>query len=332
MPPRNPTALGLGLFALMLAGTTGACQMTGPSDDQPETTKMELPDWRAMWDFQDPVSSEGRFRGALEVGRAACEEEYELIVTTQLARTLGLQGDFAGAHEALDDVEPRLEGASTEVRMRYLLERGRALRSSGDAAASMGSFLEAWELGQGAGLDHLTADAGHMLAITAEPDEALGWSERTMRFCEESRDERTKGWLGPLYHNTGWTHHDAGRYAEAMVLWQKSLDLRAAANPTSGETFIARWTVARGLRSLERYQEAMQLQEELLADRIAAGVGTTGYAEEEIGECLLALDRPDEARPWFAKAYEQLSQDDWLVANEAERLARLKELGAAPGA
>ena len=48
---------------------------------------------------------------------------------------------------------------------------------------------------------------------------------------------------------------------------------------------------------------------------------------EEIGECLLTLKREDEARPYFAKAYEVLSQDELLVEQEPDRIARLKELG-----
>ena len=52
-----------------------------------------------------------------------------------------------------------------------------------------------------------------------------------------------------------------------------------------------------------------------------------GYNHEEIGECLLALGRPDEARPHFARAYEILSKDAWLADGEPERLKRLAELG-----
>jgi hypothetical protein len=48
---------------------------------------------------------------------------------------------------------------------------------------------------------------------------------------------------------------------------------------------------------------------------------------EEIGECLLAMNRQEEARPYFRKAYEILLQDSWLVGSEPERLVRLKELG-----
>jgi hypothetical protein len=51
-----------------------------------------------------------------------------------------------------------------------------------------------------------------------------------------------------------------------------------------------------------------------------------GFVFEELGECLLALGRADEARPYFAQAYAELSQDEWLADNEPARLERLKAL------
>jgi hypothetical protein len=68
------------------------------------------------------------------------------------------------------------------------------------------------------------------------------------------------------------------------------------------------------------------MQRALLKEYETAG-GGDGYVYEELGECLLALGRSDEARPHFAKAYELLSQDAWLVENQKERIERLKELG-----
>ncbi len=56
------------------------------------------------------------------------------------------------------------------------------------------------------------------------------------------------------------------------------------------------------------------------------GIEQDGYVFEEIGECLLLLNKNEEAKPYFAKAYEYLSKDKWLVDNEPERLERLKEL------
>lgn len=290
----------------------------------PEETPA-LPDWRSLWDFSDPASSEARLREALAAGEAAGDAAYVAIVTTQLARARGLQREFAEAHALLDGLEPGLTEAPLELRMRYLLERGRVHNSAGEGPEACACFEEAWKLGQGAGLDALTADAGHMLAIAAPPDEALRWAERTMSFCEASTDERCQGWLGPLYNNTGWTYHDLGRFEEALDLWRKGLayrESRGAPEPI----FIARWTVARGLRSLGRVEEALAAQESLHADRAAANARGAGYVEEEIGECLLALGRADEARPWFAEAHARLAEDDWIRAEEPERLERLLQL------
>jgi hypothetical protein len=93
------------------------------------------------------------------------------------------------------------------------------------------------------------------------------------------------------------------------------------------ETRIAAWCVARTLRSLGRVEQALSRQMALKAEFEAIGE-SDGYVFEEIGECLLVLDRSEEARPFFAYAYEILSSDPWLVKREPERLARLKNLGA----
>ena len=52
-----------------------------------------------------------------------------------------------------------------------------------------------------------------------------------------------------------------------------------------------------------------------------------GYVFEEIAECLLILGRAAESRPYFVQAHAFLSRDIWLVAQEKERLERLKHLG-----
>jgi hypothetical protein len=51
-----------------------------------------------------------------------------------------------------------------------------------------------------------------------------------------------------------------------------------------------------------------------------------GYIRQEIAEDLFALGKNDEAKPHFAKAYELLSKDGWIVKNEHTMLDRLSEL------
>ena len=74
-------------------------------------------------------------------------------------------------------------------------------------------------------------------------------------------------------------------------------------------------------------EEALTKQMALKHAWEAEGVEKDGFVFEEIGECLLLLQRGEEARRYFSKAYEILSQDPWLTEQEPERLARLKALG-----
>ena len=94
------------------------------------------------------------------------------------------------------------------------------------------------------------------------------------------------------------------------------------------ETRIAQWCVGRTLRSLGLVEEALSKQMALKHEWESAGVERDGFVFEEIGECLLLLNRAEEARRYFSRAYEILSQDPWLAEQEPDRLSRLKTLGA----
>jgi hypothetical protein len=67
-----------------------------------------------------------------------------------------------------------------------------------------------------------------------------------------------------------------------------------------------------------------------LAGELAATDSEDGYVDEELAECLLALNRATEAQPHFLRAAELLSRDAWLAEHEPERLSRLRLLGGKP--
>jgi len=121
----------------------------------------QLPDLDKLWDYQDPAATEMKFRDVVPQAERSGDLDYRLQLQSQIARTLGLQGRFVEAHEALDGVEPALTGGTRVARVRYLLERGRALNSSGRPEDSRPFFLEAWEYGRGQGLDFYAVDAAH---------------------------------------------------------------------------------------------------------------------------------------------------------------------------
>jgi tetratricopeptide (TPR) repeat protein len=272
-----------------------------------------------LWDFDDPAASESQFRVA--AGNAATDRQRDILMT-QVARALGLQGNYSEGMAILDAIPT---DGDLEVEVRTRLERGRILNTRGDRDEARAEFDAAFEGATSAGLENLAVDALHMLAIVAPADEQLALNERAIALANAATDPRARRWLASLYNNTAWTHFDAGNLDEALRLFELALEERLMVNKPR-ETGIARWAVARTLRAQGRTDEALAAQRDLKRFNAEAGIDDA-YVEEELGECLLALGRLDEARPHFAKAAEGISADPWMLANEPARIARLQELG-----
>lgn len=286
-----------------------------------------LPEFDGLWNYDKPKETEARFRELVPAAEKSRDAKYHAELLTQIARTQGLQGRFDEAHGTLDRVQKMLRPGMDRQRVRYLLERGRALNSSGKPSEAKPLFIEAWDLARKAGEDPLAIDAAHMVAIVEKPAEALKWLNEALVVARSSSDPKSGKWLGALYNNIGWTYHDDGQYQKALDIFKQALDWRIG-QKREPEINVAKYSVARALRSLGRLDEALAMGQEVEQANVLAGT-PDGYVFEEIAECLLAKGRPAEARPYFAKAHAELAKDPWMASNEAKRLERLKSLGAA---
>ena len=290
-------------------------------------TDAALPEIKSLWDYDNPALSELRFRETLLDTAEQADLSYTLQLKTQLARSLGLQNKFAEADAVLDEVEASLNDAPPVVFVRYQLERGRVRNSSGDKLAARPLFQAALEKAEACGEDGYALDAVHMLAIAHSGREALQWNLRGIALAEASQNEQARNWLGPLYNNTGWTYHDDFQeYEKALDLFERGVRFRTKRQQKK-ETQIAHWCVARAFRSLKRYDEALAIQQRLLAEHAADGTDD-GFVHEELAECLLALGTSAEAPRHAALAHEQLSQLSWFAEESPHRLERLAGIAA----
>jgi tetratricopeptide (TPR) repeat protein len=233
-------------------------------------------DLTPLWDFARPDVSEQRFRAALE--KAAGDDA--LILRTQIARTYGLRKDFDGARKLLREIEPAVGSAGPEAKVRFHLELGRTFASAAHSAKLLTSeakaqarqeYDRALELARTAKLDGLAIDAIHMFAfIDTAPADQLKWGEAAMEVSLSSQQPDAKRWEASIRNNVGYALHQLGRYSEALSHFQKALAIRERG--TSAEaTRVARWMVAWTLRSLDRNDEALQIQLTLEKDADAAG-------------------------------------------------------------
>ena len=292
-----------------------------------------------LWNYNDPAATEQKFRELLSLmgetlprqgetlpaAEKGFDASYHAQLLTQIARTLGLQRKFAEAHQTLDQVEAMLTNDLDTARIRCLLERGRVFNSSKHPDQARPLFLEAWERAKAVREDSYAVDAAHMLGIVEKGAVSLNWNIEAIAYAEGSDNPRARGWLGSLLNNTGWTYHDMGEYEKALDLFERAVVFRQEHG--SADTIrIARWCVARCLRSLGRNEEALEIQLALLKEGEEIGE-PDAYTHEELGELYSLTGDTERARPHFAAAYTTLSQDPWLAENEPERIARLKELG-----
>jgi tetratricopeptide (TPR) repeat protein len=287
-----------------------------------------LPAFDPLWDYDDPAATERLFRALLPAARAGADPAYPAELLTQIARAQGLQRAFAAAHRTLDAADRLSAAGPPRPRIRGLLERGRVFNSAGAPDDARPLFQAAYDLARAAGEDGLAVDAAHMLAIIAPPPEQLAWNLQALALAEQSAQPAARRWRGSLYNNIGWTHHDAGRYEDALAAFERALAARRSQTPPAGAEDIraARWAVARALRSLGRLDAALAAQRALAQEYGALG-RPSAAVDEEIAECLLAQGDPVAARPHFARAHALLAADPWVAENEAARLTRLRELG-----
>jgi tetratricopeptide (TPR) repeat protein len=309
-------------FVILLVLIIGGCS----TESKPEKEAVALVDFDTLWDYNEPGLTETKFRELLPEAKESGDGSYYAQLLTQIARTEGLQRKYDDAHQTLDAVEGMLTDESSAARIRYLLERGRVINSSGSPEEAKPYFMEAWEMGLEIGEDFYAVDAAHMIQIVEPPEKQLDWADKAMDLAEKSKDEKARNWLGSLYNNTGWSYHDLGQYERALELFEKSLKWREEKNDDEGVR-IAKWTVGRTHRSLGRIEEALQVQRDLEEEFEREGLDQDGYVFEELGECLHIQGKNEEAGKYFALAYDLLSKDEWMVANESDRLERLKELG-----
>jgi tetratricopeptide (TPR) repeat protein len=251
-----------------------------------------------LWDFDHPEVSEQRFREAL----ISAAPDDQLILQTQIARTYGLRRDFARARSTLEMIEPTIQGASPQARVRHALELGRTYASATHTQGSVTSeekdiartqYSRALDIAKGARLDALAIDAVHMLAfVDTAPADQLRWAQAALALVEQTSQPDAKKWEASIRNNTGYALHQLGRFAEALEQFEIALALREQGTNAQA-TLIARWMIAWTLRAMGRVKEALDMQ--LKLEGACAALGKPDqYVFEELE--LLYRQTGDTAR------------------------------------
>lgn len=260
-------------------------------------------DISALWDFNKPEISEERFRSALSTASA----NDKLILHTQIARSYGMRRDFSQAQQILANIESQIQSASVEAQVRYYLELGRTYSSAthppesqttGVKELARSAYMRASELAQNGKLDNLAIDALHMMTfVDTAPEEQVEWNRKALALMQSSSEQDARKWEGSLHNNTGYALHLLGHYGEALLEFKLALAAyERGGNPQT--TRIAHWMIAWTLRSLDRLNEAIEIQLRLERECDEAGEPDP-YVFEEL-ELLYKAFNNDEKSDFYA--------------------------------
>jgi tetratricopeptide (TPR) repeat protein len=155
------------------------------------------------------------------------------------------------------------------------------LNSRGDPQSATSLFGEASAAAAQAGFEFLAIDALHMLAIAAPAEAQDALNGQALELAATARDPRARQWRASLLNNMGWTAFERGDFDAALGRFEAALAARREQGRPA-EVQIARWCVARTLRALGRFAEALEIQLALAAEHETAGT-TDPFVDEEIG-------------------------------------------------
>jgi tetratricopeptide (TPR) repeat protein len=293
--------------------------------------KTKLLDLDLLWNPLNPDGSKAAFEALLPEAERLVSEDHTFLI--ELRSLIGRAEAFAKRYpEALASLKlaEQLLGEQKAVyrvsaKIRCLIERGRLHVLERTPSQARTLLSEAWTLAIHSGEDYLAVEAAQIIATIEPQKQQQEWILRGIEIAERSPQTKPKRWLGTLHATLGWKLFELRQFDTALATFQQALR-HLKTQGTDREQFVARWSIGRVLRAQGKTEEALSIQNALLAE-LGIGGARDGRLYEEIAECLQSLNRAQDAKLYFELAYRELSNDPWVKDNQPQELKRMKTLG-----
>ncbi|HUP56679.1 MAG TPA: hypothetical protein VM598_04445 [Bdellovibrionota bacterium] len=293
--------------------------------------RTKLLDLDLLWNPLDPDASKAAFEALLPEAERLASEDHSFLIELRslIGRAEAFSKRYPEALASLKLAEQLLADQKSVYRVsakiRWLIERGRLHVLERTPSQARALLMEAWTLAINSGEDYFAVEAAQIIATVEQQKQQQEWILKGIEIAERSPQPKPKRWLGTLHATLGWKLFELRQFDVALATFQQALR-HLKTQGTGREQFVARWSIGRVLRAQGKTEEALAIQNALLAELGIGGV-RDGRLYEEIAECLQSLNRAQDAKLYFELAYRELSNDPWVKDNQPQELKRMKTLG-----
>ncbi len=278
-----------------------------------------------------PADIEKNLKKILPEAKSRTNKSIYLQILSQIALAQAMQHKFKLAHKTLDTAEKLLTSNYSIAQARVLLERGRVYMQAFQFKKSLPFFLKSYQFSKKHKLDYHASNAAHMIAfVTPNLKDKIKWNKISIAINTQSKDPKVSDWNMIDYNNLGSNFIDAKKYQEAISAYKQTVKL-AIKKKLEVIALGGKWGIACGLRGLNKIDQALTMQLELLDQYNALhkkGILTTellrvtrGVVCEELAEIYL-----DKTKQYAALAYQDLSKDQWMKKLKKDRIDKMKRL------
>ncbi len=286
----------------------------------------------------NPADIERNLSALLPEAEKRDDKSVYLQILSQIALAQAMQQKFDIAHNTLDEAEKLLEPQYQLATIRLLLERGRVYYKCDRLDTALSFFIQAYDVSTLSSefASHTLTAAITIATIEKNLQKQIEWNKRAINLAENTHDERLHALLGPIYNNLAQQFIEAGKYLEALQSFEKC---KAHAEERRDQIVIrgALWGIGRALRGLNKLDQALYIQNDLLkeyeqiseqglvaVELISIG---RGLIYEELAELYFAQKAWEQSQKYARLAYEDLSNDAGMKKLYPKRIERMLELG-----
>ncbi|MCW8329831.1 hypothetical protein MD588_13540 [Photobacterium sp. SDRW27] len=189
----KPLLIGLLVFSLTSPGSNAIAAQEGVPYCH-SYAGLNFPDFMVMWDYDNPASTEKKFKALLQLASNSHDKTYLSELLSQIARTHVMRDDYQEAEFYLKQAQLFITDAEPSAEANYLREKARLLLDKDQQKAAVDSLKASWQIADENRYDLLAIETALELERLV-PAEQPFWKLKAKLLAKSTKDLKAQQWV-----------------------------------------------------------------------------------------------------------------------------------------